>query len=480
MSGSFFHGARTFESGTGILTPLLMETSVPVVVGTAPVHKIAEGYTGAVNTAKLCFSYAESVEYFGYDKDWSKYTLSEMIHSQFQVYAVAPLLMINVFDPAVHRTTVDAETATFNAKGTAVLVNDGLLADPVVKSVDSATTYVKGTDYDVDKIDGVISRIATGSIPGGGTVSVSYVYGDPTLVTADDIIGGVDAGTNVRTGFALIDNCYTKFRIVPGMIATPGWHQNDVITVALAKASSINTVFKCYVVADIPDKVVTKYSDAVAYKNDNNLVDPELILCYGTLGLSDKRYRQSTQFCSLTHSITALNQGIPHESPSNKNYKMDSMYINDKDVSLELTEANYLNSNGIVTALNFENGWTCWGNQTSAYPGSGDVKDYQIVGRQMFLWEQTNLIRRFWKDVDKPLTKRLVTRVLDTENRKLNGLTSAGKILGGRIEFTSERNPVTSLMSGAMLFKVWMSFASAAGDIAFDIEYDPAYTQSLF
>ncbi|MGE4268244.1 MAG: phage tail sheath family protein [Deferribacterales bacterium] len=476
---AYFHGIRTYESGTGISTPIVLEASVPVVVGTAPVHKIEEGSTGAVNTVKLCRTYSEAIEYFGYDADWSKYTLSEVIYSQFQAYAIAPVLMINVFNPAVHRTTVDEEAATFTAKNTVSLKYDGILADPVVKTVDATTTYVKDVDYEVDRIGGVITRLTSGSIPASGNVAVSYVYGDPTLVTADDIIGGVDAGTNARTGFSLIDNCYTQFRIVPGMIAAPGWYQNDVITVALAKASSVNTVFKCYVVADIPDKIVTKYRDAVAYKNDNNLVDPELILCYGTLGLSDKKYRQSTQFCSLTQSITSNNQGIPHESPSNKNYKMDSMYINDEEVSLELTEANYLNSNGIVTALNFENGWTCWGNDTSAYPSSGDVKDYQIVGRQMFLWEQVSLIRRFWRDADKPMTKRLVTRILDTENRKLDGLTSAQKILGGRVEFNSDQNSTTSLMSGAMLFKVWMSFAAAAEDICFDIEYDPAYTQSL-
>ncbi|GEM_PF-506774 len=48
----------------------------------------------------------------------------------------------------------------------------------VVKSADLLTTYVAGVDYTVDNVNGVVTRLATGSIPAGATVAVSYAYAD--------------------------------------------------------------------------------------------------------------------------------------------------------------------------------------------------------------------------------------------------------------------------------------------------------------
>lgn len=70
---------------------------------------------------------------------------------------------------------------------------------------------------------------------------------------------------------------------------------------------------------------------------------------------------------------------VPSESPSNKNYKMDGFVIKVgteyEKINLDLTQANYLNENGIVTALNFINGWTAWGNYNTCYPSRTDIKD---------------------------------------------------------------------------------------------------------
>lgn len=46
------------------------------------------------------------------------------------------------------------------------------------------------------------------------------------------------------------------------------------------------------------------------------------------------------------------------------------------EVVMDIQQANYLNENGVVTALNFFNGFVSWGNYTACYPANTDVTDY--------------------------------------------------------------------------------------------------------
>ena len=79
-----------------------------------------------------------------------------------------------------------------------------------------------------------------------------------------------------------------------------------------------------------------------------------------------------------------------------------------------------------------------------------------------------------------PMNKRLVQTVVDTWNIRYNGLTALGAILGGRIEFVSDENPLTGLMGGKMVFHHYMSPPPPAKEIEGVFEYDPSYLNTLF
>jgi hypothetical protein len=66
------------------------------------------------------------------------------------------------------------------------------LSAVVVKKQDLSITYSTGTDYSPDVVNGIITRISTGSIPSGATVLISYVYADQ--VTA--LVSGGNAPFN--------------------------------------------------------------------------------------------------------------------------------------------------------------------------------------------------------------------------------------------------------------------------------------------
>jgi hypothetical protein len=476
MSG-YRHGVYVTEVPTSLLPPRRVSNAVPFVVGTAPVHLLDE--TGPVNDIRLCYSYKEAVETFGYSADWAAYTLCEFVYAFFGLYNVAPIVAVNVFDPAVHKTDVTSEAATF-ANDLATLAHPGLVAAPTVKSNDDATTYIENTDYTVNRSLGRLTRLAAGSIPANGAVKVTYTYGDPSKVTDDDIIGGVDAATGKLTGLELANQVFPRFGIVPGCLAAPGWSDNvETAAVMAAKASNLNSHFKCLALVDLPASV-TKYNDAPAYKTTNGLTDELMILTWPKVKLGTDEYWLSSHLAGLMAQVDGGNEDIPYESPSNKRLQINAVVAGGVEVWLGPEEANYLNGQGIVTALNFVSGWTLWGNRTAAYPGVTDVKDVFIPIRRMFNWMATTLVLTAWQKVDYPIKRRLIETIRDSFNVWLNGLAAREYILGGRVEFLEDENPVTDLMDGIIRFHVYVTPPSPAEEITFLVEYDPSYIKSLF
>ena len=67
---------------------------------------------------------------------------------------------------------------------------------------------------------------------------------------------------------------------------------------------------------------VREYSGLTAYKNTNNLVDENQILCWPMVKLGDYKVHMSTQLAGLMAQVGAGNGGVPYESPSNKNFQM--------------------------------------------------------------------------------------------------------------------------------------------------------------
>lgn len=476
------HGVYAQQLPTSIVPPRRVESALPVVVGVAPVHMVKDGYTGPVNQASLIYSYAEAVQTFGYSEDWAGYTLCEMIYSHFVLYGLAPVVFVNVFDPAVHKTAVAAEEKAF-VDGKINLAHPGLVADPTVKSQDGATTYVKDADYTVDRIAGRINLKEGGAIEAGATVQVAYDYGDPSKVTATEIIGGIDGETGAKSGLELVDEVFPRFRLVPGLILAPGFSQDPLVAAVIStKAANINAHFRAMAVVDIPSGAAgcTKYSDVPAWKNNNNYNDNTMIVCWPKIRLEGKEFWLSTQAAGLIGRVDADNDDVPYESPSNKNLEMNASVADGKEVWLGQQEANYLNSQGVVTALNFVGGWRLWGNRTGAYPDTTDVKDAFIPIQRMFNWLGNEFILTFWQKADKPINRRLVETITDSYNIRLNGLAARQFILGGRVLFLPEENPATDLMDGAIQFHIYVTPPSPAREITGLIEYDPGYLATLF
>ena len=243
-----------------------------------------------------------------------------------------------------------------------------------------------------------------------------------------------------------------------------------------AKAANINGVFEGKALIDVDTEVVKHYADVPAWKKAQNINAKTQVLCWPLVKLGDRVFHLSVQAAGRMGLTDSDNGGCPAESPSNKLLQMDSAVLADGTVILlDLQNANYLNSNGIVTALNFIGGYVLWGNETACFPADTDVKNYFIAVSRMFGWVANSLILTYWSKVDKKMTRRLIDSIVDSVNIWLNGLVAEEQLLGGRVEFREDENSTTALMAGKAVFHVFLTPPSPAKELNFVLEYDAEY-----
>ena len=237
MSNS--HGVNASKKPTSISTPVVADSGIHFIVGTAPVHSVG----GKTNEPVLAYTYAEAVEAMGYSDDWGKYDICEEIYTAFKLYSVAPVVMVNVLDPLKHVSEKKTEDYTMAAGVTELPFE--VLADTIeIKGYDASQIieepYVQDVDYGLLYTDGVlrIERIEGGKITSENVkLNISFKSIDPSKVTKSDIIGGYDTNTKKNTGFELLDDVFPKYRIIPDLLLAPGFSSDsEVAAVMAAKA----------------------------------------------------------------------------------------------------------------------------------------------------------------------------------------------------------------------------------------------------
>lgn len=467
------HGVYVHQKGTSVGTPVVAECGIPFFIGTAPVQAATKPAKPGVPV--LCTNWAEAVEKLGYSDDWKSYTLCEAMYSHFKLFGCQPAIFCSVLDPAsMTEEVAAADVAMTDHK--AKLPIDALNNEALTVKAAGGTgdAYVKDKDFNTyyDGESLVIEALTTGSCYDAEAVNVAYKKVTPASVTPAIVASGLES----------IELCLTMFGLVPDLICAPGFSQVSTVAAVMAtKADGINGTFPAKALIDISSAAegATTYDAAISVKKAANVVDADQTASWPMLKLGDYKFHMSTQLAGLIAQVDTDNGGVPYESPSNKGFQCDGMCLEDgTEVNLTLDQANILNANGIVTALNFTGGWKCWGNYTACYPANTDVKDYFIPVSRMFGWVGNTLIKTFWERLDKPMNRRLIDTIMDTANIWLNGLVGSGYLLGARVEFQEAENPLTNLMAGIIKIHIYMTPPSPAQEIDFVLEYDANYVTS--
>ena len=479
--GNYRHGIYTREVPTSLISMTEATAALPVYVGTAPVHLATD--PAEANKAVLCYNYASATTQLGYSKEWDKYTLCEAMYSQFSLFGMAPVVFINVLDPKKHKKTLASTEKQIQDK--VVTIEDPVLLNTLkVSATNGGAAATINVDYTAtfnDEGKLLIGIVATGALKSATSVWVTYDYVDPSMVTADDIVGGVDT-EGKRKGLELINEVFPRFGLIPGNLLAPGWSHNTLVAAVMkAKETTINGMFQAMSLCDAPTDEIKKATAVSEWKNKKNYVDERQILCWPKVALANRQFHLSTQLAGLMAKTDAKYDDIPYKSPSNESLQADSAVLKDgTEIYLGPDEAAYLNGQGVVTALNFIGGWRAWGNRTTAYPSNTDVKDSFIPVRRMFNWVSNTLITSFWSKIDDPANKRLINNIVNSANAWLNGHVASGALLGARVEFLESENPTTDLLNGILRFHVYLGVPTPAREIDFIQEYDPAYMSTLF
>ncbi|MHA5067838.1 phage tail sheath family protein [Cetobacterium somerae] len=488
------HGSYSKEAPTSLRGMVTAKNPI-FVVGTAPINM---GDLSNVNKAQLVTSAEEAMKYFGGTADLD-FTISEVLDACLNLYNVKPIVAVNVLDPKKHKTQHE-EAGLTPILNKATLEKKGIILETVTVKIPEQQSNLPPEKYHTyfDKTGAVIVEIIGEGIP---KIDVAYSFLDISKVTKLDIIGGIDPNSLKKEGFECIDEVFNKYSMIPGLIIAPGFsHEEEVKAIIEAKSTSINSKFGAMGIIDLPDGI--QYGEAIQKKKELNIIDEDLILCYGKGKLGDKVYNLSTLVAGLASSVDAQNDGVPYESPSNKNLKVSALVIKnisqlaskagdilplalnqdftyDEVLLDEEQQANILNENGIVTAIRRSNGFVLWGNRTAAFQpgGSTDVKDIWIPVKRMFKYVSNTILLNTAQDVDRPMTYSRAELIQNTINVYLNGLTSAQKLLGGRIEFLREENPIGDMLEGKFKWHIYLGAVLPGESLHFTFEYDPTYQE---
>ncbi len=473
---AYNHGVRVQEQATSLTAPIIGTAGLQVIIGTAPVNLAANPYK-ATNVPMIAYNFKEAAQQLGYSDDFKNYTLCQSMDACFRVFNVAPIILINVLDPTKHKKVNEDVTVKIESMQAIVQVK-GILSD-TIEVMSGETKLDAGTDYITTFNDDgylIISLIAGGKGVGAVELNVKSSSIDPTKVEENDIIGGYNASTGEESGIELIRHIYPKFGMIPGLLLAPGWSQKpNVGAVLAAKCEEINGVFTCECLLDMDCSAdgATKYTDCNEWKNKHGYINKHAALLWLQVKVGTKQYAYSAIFGALIAYMDANNDDVPSLSPSNRLIGITGVCLEDgTEVNLDQTQANLLNGQGIITAINM-NGWRSWGNNTACYPANTDPKDRWLCCRRFFSWWANHFILTYFQNVDDPSDYRLIESIVDSENIRGNSYVSQGKCAGARIEFNEDENPITDTLNGKIQFHQYLAPYTPAEDILNVLEFDP-------
>ena len=367
---SIRHGVYIQEEATAVQVPKTGNSSVQVVVGTAPVN-MAENPSEAVNVPILANSGTEAMAALGYSVDFKNFTLCQTMFATSNLFQVSPVVYINVLDPAKHNKELAEAEYQVNQKQ-AVIEKEGIILEGLtVKNSTGDIELKAGEDYSAafDSTTGflTITMLAGGKGAAATAIKVSGKVIDPSKVTKEDVIGAVDPSTGAETGAQVIRQVYPRLGIVPGLILAPGWSQIPEVGLALAaKAAKINGVYSAMALLDLDTAKAKKYTDTKSVKEESGYTSPFCYPLWPCDRVGEYILAKSAVAGAMIQYMASDNEDVPNQSPSNHLLGVGGQCLEDgTEVYLDQDQANTVNGYGVTTAIN-QNGYRLWGNYTAA------------------------------------------------------------------------------------------------------------------
>jgi hypothetical protein len=469
----FLHGVEVIEVASGARPVRTVSSAVIGIVGSAP--------KGPINAPTVVTSATEAAQIFGTPTlaGWaSGFTLPDALTLLF-AQARPVVVVINVLDPAVDKTTVAAADLAINATTKTITLNKKWVREVVVKVAGGGgSALVAGTDYSLDAEAGVITILPGGALAAAAQANVAFAWIDPSKVDAAQIIGST-LGDGSRTGTLALKDAQSVTGISPRIILAPGWtHQrtggnaNTVVASLLGVANTLRAV----VIADGPN---TTDADAITYSNDWGsarifIVDPWVKANDSQTG-EVVAQPASSAVAGLIAKVDT-ESGFWH-SPSN--HDIAGIVGTGRGVEFTLgdaaSRANLLNAENVATIIRQE-GYRLWGNRTVSL----DPQFAFLAVRRTADIIQDSVMRAHLWAVDRPITRNYVESLVESVNAYLRTLQSLGAILGGKCWADPDLNTAATLSQGVIYLNFDFTPVYPAEHIVFRSKITNDYLTELF
>lgn len=472
------HGFNLTEATTSVSAPVQVSSGLQIIVGTAPVNQLANP-AAAVNTPLYVSTYKEAVAAVGWSSDFAKYTLCEAISANFQVVGTAPIVAINVLDPAnkKHITALDETSVQVN-DGVAEIDKVGILLEKLVVKKDD-TTLTADVDYIASfNDDGTVSLalINGGAGDGATTLTVSGSILDASKVTADDIVGGVNAATGAETGLEVVRQVYPKLSKAPGILLAPRFSKNAQVCAALqAKCRKINGLFNavCFIDLDCSADGAQKYTDVAEQKTKQTATSREAYALWLYVKVGETVYSGSSMAAAATVYNDSQNGDRPVASPSNVTIPISAACLEDgTEVLMDQEQGTFLNDLGIATFIRSGTDFVIWGNETAAYPKNTDPKDMFLCIRRFFNYAWTSFVLDNMSKLDKPMNPKRLQSIIDSENMKGSKYVSEEACASYRMVADTEKNTAAELVAGHYHFCLYCTPFPPLKQVNVTMEYE--------
>lgn len=477
---AYQHGVYTREQATSMSAATNSTAGLQVVFGTAPIYQLAD-LTG-VTAPRLCSSYAEAAAALGYDTNFEAFTLNQSIKASFELFGVAPIVLVNVLDPnkAQHVTNVSKPTeqtvtgSSFVISAEQEPVPYVLRATLTVSAQTSGDPLVAGTDYTVEYDEDGLATVTLTFATAKALAKVYVTYKAIKLTTGKTAVTAAEITTAISDKLREV---YPRFGMTPGLLLAPGYSKDpNVAAVMQGACENINGVYSCECILDVDcgTSGAQTYDAVKQVKENKGLTSPHAYAYWPMAQVGNYRLSLSAIMGALTAATDAANGDVPSLSPSNKSLPgVTGLCLEDgTEVILDQAQANVANSVGIGTVLNL-NGFKAWGNNTCAYPSTTDPKDRWIAVRRFFTWRSNSLIQTYFERVDSPANYRMIEAIVDAENVNGNAYVAAGACAAYQCEFRSDENPTTQILDGTIKFHLTLAPYNPAECIEFTLEFDP-------
>lgn len=477
------HGIRVLEAETNIGATRQVDSAIPCVIGQSDIRLGSLSRDKKLHSPVIAYSFDEAKEKLGYNENWGN-TIYEAMFVLFKIFNVSPVVFINVSgaSAADWETVTDETISVYGTEGRETIYTaKSMWADPESITITGLTA---GKDFTAEvKMDAenfsthVEIRDLTGKITETTKINYKTVVG----AAAASYTGGYDAETGKTSGIDLVDTVYHECGVLPSVLLAPdaaGKANYETVTAALiAKAKQYDGVFSAVAAIDLDDGI-KDYSDAADAAK--KLASPYAVACWPGAPYGEWKYiHRSVLFAGMCASTDADYGGIPYASPSNRAcpvtggtvWTYGTTKIEATDINLTLAQANAVENAGVWTGLRLD-AWKAWGTYTTAVSTSSDPKDIFISVRRMLNWHKNSFIVNYFAKIDNPANTRLIENLIDSENKRIDGLKAIGAVAGGKMEFRAEDNPVGNLLAGKLTFRQKLGFWVPAREIENTIEID--------